>query len=350
VQENQETEALLGRREFMSKAAKAAMLASTAVAAGGLMDGYLAGSTAGAATKKALFPMKLQLPWLENVQAAGEFVAESKGYYGKNGLNVTLLSGGPNVSIEPVVVAGTAFVGLSSADVVARARLEGAPLKIIGAQYQKNPYTVISSAHHPIKSPQGLVGKTIGVSASNLTVYNVMLKLNHIDPSKVTRVPVQFDPTPLVDGEVDAWLGYISSDAVTLKLKGFPIYTFLLSDFGYHIWGDVYETTEDRIDKYRDQLISFLAAERQGWNLDIKNPQLGDTLAVTKYGKNLGLTLKSCLLQSEEQVPLMVTSDTRQNGLFWMSDAGQAQNIATMKIAGVNAYQDLFDNSLLAEL
>ncbi len=339
------------RREFMSKAGRAAVLASAAVAAGGLVEGYSNVLAASASTRAAKqFPLKLQLPWLENVQAAGEFIAEAQGYYGHNHLDVTLLSGGPTVSIEPVVVAGTAFVGLSSADVVARARLQGAPLKIIAAQYQNNPYTVISHADRPIRSPKELVGKTIGVSSSNLTVYDIMLKLNHVDPSKVTRVPVQFDPTPLIDGEVDAWLGYITSDAVTLKLAKFPMHTFLLSQFGYHIWGDVYETTEERISKYRHELVDFLRAEREGWNKDIKDPKLGATLAIKRFGKNLGLTMKEELLQSKEQVPLMLTPETRKHGLLWMSPAGIEQNIATMRVAGIKAPRDLFDTSLLEAL
>lgn len=341
----------LSRREFLSRTALAAGAVSAAAAVAGGLGEAMTGGAAGATPRSsALTSMSLQLPWLENAQAAGEFIAESEGYYRKNGLNVKLLSGGPNVSIEPVVTAGTALVGLSSADVCARARHEGAPLKIIGAQYQKNPYAVISPANKPIVSPRGLIGKSIGVSASNLTVYELMLKINNIDESKVTRVPVQFDPTPLVNGEVDAWLGYITSDAVTLVLKNFPIHSFLLSNFGYHIWGDVYETTEEAIAKKRSTLVAFLRAERQGWARDFKDFALGDSLVLKKYGKNLGLSAKQELLQSKQQVALMLTPTTKSHGLFWMSDAGIAQNLATIRLTGIPAARNMFDNSLLQEL
>ena len=50
------------------------------------------------------------------------------------------MAGGPNVSQDSVVAAGKALVGISSPDITGAAILKGAPLVIIGAQYQKNPF------------------------------------------------------------------------------------------------------------------------------------------------------------------------------------------------------------------
>ena len=40
-----------------------------------------------------------------------------------------------------------------------------------------------------------MIGKKIGVQATNEAVWNAFLKANNIDPSKINKVPVQFDPT-----------------------------------------------------------------------------------------------------------------------------------------------------------
>ena len=52
--------------------------------------------------------------------------------------------------IEP---SGKALVGISAPDIVAAAITAGAELTCIGAEYQKNPFCVMSLADKPIKTP-----------------------------------------------------------------------------------------------------------------------------------------------------------------------------------------------------
>src|ERR1700722_8402415 len=66
-----------------------------------------------AAGGAALTSVKLQLNHLENSQFAGSFYAENKGSYKDAGVDVPPLPGGPNLSPEPIVVAGTALVAIS---------------------------------------------------------------------------------------------------------------------------------------------------------------------------------------------------------------------------------------------
>ena len=341
----------ISRREVLTRGVQFAGAVGALGATGMLRAGSPALARAlRAASATSMETVSVQLPWIENVQGAGEYIALTKGFYAKQGLTVSILSGGPNVSIEPTVVSGKATVGISSADAVAQARLKGAPLKIIGAGYQKNPYCIISSASKPISSPQELVGKKIGVSASNLTPYNIMLKLNKVDPSKVTVVPVQFDPTPLAAGEVDAWLGYYTSEPITLKGKGFHTHVFLLADFGYHIWGDVYEVTEATLANHKEELVAFMRAERQGWGMNISQPTLGASLAVHQFGKSLGLDYQEQVSENKAQSVLMQSSDTAAHGLFWMSAAGIAHNLSTMHIAGIPATASVFSTEILEAL
>jgi ABC-type nitrate/sulfonate/bicarbonate transport system substrate-binding protein len=55
----------------------------------------------------------LQMGWIANVENAGEFVAAERGYYAAEGVDLELVPGGPGIAVEPIVVAGTALVGLS---------------------------------------------------------------------------------------------------------------------------------------------------------------------------------------------------------------------------------------------
>src|SRR6202044_486492 len=104
-------------------------------------------------------------------------------YYIKQGFSaVNLLTGGPNVAQDAVVAAGKAISGISSPDITGPAVTQGAPLVIIGAQYQKNPFAIMSLASKPINNPQEMIGKKIGVQSTNESVWKAFLKANNIAP------------------------------------------------------------------------------------------------------------------------------------------------------------------------
>ena len=93
-----------------------------------------------------------------------------------------------------MVLSGKALVGTSSPWRPPVVLNEGAPLKIIGSTYQKNPFTIVSLAANSITAPDDLIGKKIGVQAGvNETLFDALLEVNKIDASKVTKVPVQYD-------------------------------------------------------------------------------------------------------------------------------------------------------------
>ena len=52
----------------------------------------------------------LQLKWVTQAQFAGYYVAKDKGFYEEEGLNVTILPGGPDVAPTQVIAGGGADV------------------------------------------------------------------------------------------------------------------------------------------------------------------------------------------------------------------------------------------------
>src|SRR5581483_7545402 len=173
--------------------------------------------------------LDLRLAWIKNVEFAGEYLADANGYYKAEGFaGVNLITGGPTATpAETDVVTGKAFAGLTSPDRVGAAIQQGAKIKIIATQYQKNPFAITSMAKSPIKTAQDLIGKKIGVQATNEAIWSAFLKANNIDPKKITKVPVQFDPLPLTTGTVDGWMSYVTNEPNELTLKGFKVDTFL---------------------------------------------------------------------------------------------------------------------------
>ena len=169
----------------------------------------------------AATPMTMQAAWINDAEFAGYFLAMDQGYYADEGLDLTYLSGGPDVIPESTIIAGRADLALTTPDTTIKAIVDqGAPFKIIGAQYQKNPIGIVSLVGSGINSPTDLVGKTLAVPPVNVISVEAMLKLNNIAPSDVNIVPYAYDPTPLIKGEIDASLDFTTNVPYTISHQG----------------------------------------------------------------------------------------------------------------------------------
>jgi ABC-type nitrate/sulfonate/bicarbonate transport system substrate-binding protein len=309
--------------------------------------------TTGAGGAQNLGELTFQLSWIKNVEFAGEYIADTNGYYKNGGYSkVTLLSGGPGVAQDSVVAAGKALVCISAPDITSSAIKNGAGIVTIGAQYQKNPFCIMSAASKPIHTPQDMYGKKIGVQATNEAVWNAFLKANNLDASKITKVPVQFDPTPLTTGDVDGWFSFVTNEPNDLKYnKNFDTVTFLLADYNYPLVSETYVVKKESLSKDRDKVKAMLVADIKGWHENLKNPELGAHLAATVYGKDQNLVEGEQVLESKSQNELILNADTKANGIFTITDKLLDENIATLKLAGIDTTkEELFDMSVLDEV
>ena len=290
---------MITRREFLVRGAGGLAAAGVFGALG--EEAFAAAARLGAT--KATF----QLGWIANVENMGEFVAEERGHYTKEGLDLNIVPGGPGVSVEPLVVSGKALVGLSSADYTARARLQGAKLKIVGTTLQKNPSAVMSLATNPIRTPHDLVGKKLGLQQTSYATYNALFKANGIDPKQITYVPVQYDPAPLVAGDVDAFASFQTNQPIALALKGIKTVTFLLADYGYNTFADAFVVSEKTLadPTARDTAKRILRGTIRGWQAALASPAYGAKVTVEGPGKSLGLDMKSQTLTAKAEVPLV---------------------------------------------
>lgn len=347
------SQAPLDRRRFLSLSVLggASLIGGPALlsACGGSSGSGGSSASGGGAQARSL---NVQLGWIANVENAGEFVADEKGYYEDEELSVMLTPGGPGAILEPTVASGAALVGLSSADTIAQANAEGAGLKIVGVTLQKNPSAVMSLASNPIRTPKDLEGKKLGLQQSADLIYDAFFLKAGVDSSLVTRIPVQFDPAPLVAGEVDAFASFQTNQPIALASQGVETVTFLLADSGYNLFADAFFVTEDTLadDDARETVIRFLRATRRGWEDSLADPGAAAKIVVDTFGAELELDLEGQTATMEAFVPLIQTPDIADKGLFWMTDEAIAANVETMNSVGNEADESLFTNELLEAL
>jgi NitT/TauT family transport system substrate-binding protein len=293
----------------------------------------------------------LQFGWLKSVQYAGSFIAAERGYYADEGLAVELLPGGPNAPVDPVVISGQALVGVSATDYAARATLNGADYRILGAKNQRHAFCITSRADNPVNTPKDLEGGArLGLATINQPVLDAIVALNDLDASKINVVTTQGNAAPLANGEVDCFLTLFTTGPIDLQLQGIDTHSFLLSDYGYNIFSGIYIATGETLEAKGDLVRRLLRAEIRGWQDFVNDIDLAVDLTVNKYAADQGLNPEQQRLQAQAQLDLLVTPDTATNGLFWMSDEKIAANLRTMEVLGIDVDESLFSRQVLADI
>jgi NitT/TauT family transport system substrate-binding protein len=294
-------------------------------------------------------PVSFQLSWLHSAQFAGSYIALDRGWWAEEGLEVSLLQGGPNAPVEPPVVAGTALVGISAADYTAAAVEQGAPFKILGVAMQKNPFVIASLAANPVNVPADLAGKRIGMALANTPVLQALCTLNGVDINAIEIVPTQYSAQPLIAGEVDCLLCWETDLPVAMDIQGIDNVTMLMADHGYAVHSQTYIATEDSLANRRAELVALMKGEVRGWDAYRENTDAAAELTLAMF-PDAGLDLETQKLQAARQVPLMFSELTDASGFGWWTDETVAANIETLALLGRTVTPDLWDRSILEEV
>ncbi|MEM7338877.1 MAG: ABC transporter substrate-binding protein [Actinomycetota bacterium] len=343
------------RRTFLRRASMTGLALGVAPAvlmACGSDDSETSSEGDGDAAGADFGTLNLQLNWITNAEFAGSYVAVEEGYYAANGFSeVNIVPGGPDVAVEPAVVAGQSKFAYTISESMSAAVAEGADLKVIGAGFQNNPFGVMSMAATPILSPQDMVGKKIGVQAVNDALWDALLSINGIGPDEIEKVPAGFDPAPFVNGEVDGWFSFVTNEPNILRAEGIDVVDFSLSDFGFELYQQLLITTGEVLENEPDLLIAALKSEIQGWQATIADPELGLKYTMETYGASLGLDEEASLNEINDQIDrMMVTPTTDANGIFYMADEDIAANVATLESIGLPVDESVYTTEILDQV
>jgi NitT/TauT family transport system substrate-binding protein len=150
----------------------------------------------------------LQLKWVTQAQFAGYYAAKLKGYYAKQGLDVTLRPGGPSITPELVVASGQAEFGIDWQGSLLSARDKGGGIVNIGQVYTRSGTTEVTWKSAKINRFCKLRGKTVGVwiNGNEFEQYAALRKCG-INPSNSSQVKIfaqGFTMTEFLQHQIDA--------------------------------------------------------------------------------------------------------------------------------------------------
>lgn len=177
-------------------------------------------------TAMAQTKIKFVLNWKYQGPQAWFFLAQDKGYFKAEGLDVEIDQGEGSAAPITKVASGayTAGFGDINALIGLAAKRPGTAPVAVDMLYNTPPFTIVVKKDSPIKTPKDLEGKTIGGPANDgaLKLFPVFAKLAKVDASKVnlTNMAPNLREQMLMRGQVDAVFGYVNTIRFSARLAG----------------------------------------------------------------------------------------------------------------------------------
>jgi NitT/TauT family transport system substrate-binding protein len=277
------------------------------------------------ATAHAADKVTVQLDYVVRGNHAMFFVAKEKGYFDKQGIDVTAIQKGTgSVNALRLIGNGNAEFGFGDLPTLAVARSQGAVAVV--AVNQHSPLGMLALAKsHKLTKPQDLKGLNIGVTPGSSTHIFLMtlLAVNGMSPDDIKQSTVNPPyENYLLLGRVDAVPGYVDAEVPELEAKaGGPgsLSILLGSDFGYTVYGSGVFTSEKMIAEKSDLVQRFVNAYTQAFADVIKSP---DEAADIIIKANPEYAAKKDVLVKQIEADIKYTffsNETKANGIGWMS-------------------------------
>jgi NitT/TauT family transport system substrate-binding protein len=224
----------------------------------------------------------LQLKWVTQSQFGGYYVAQAKGFYEEEGLNVTIKPGGPDIAPTQVIAGGGADVIVEWMPAALAAREKGLPLVNIAQPFKSSGMQLTCLAETGITSPADFADKTLGVwfFGNEYPFLSWMSQLGLATDGSaggVTVLKQGFNVDPLLQKQAacistmtynEYWqvidAGIAESDLVTFKYQ----------DQGVATMEDgLYVLEENLADPaFEDKMVKFVRASMKGWKYAEANP------------------------------------------------------------------------------
>ena len=233
--------------------------------------------------------VKVMLDWIVQGSHAPFFVAQDKGFYKQNGLNVSIDAGKGATNTAINVASDVYQFGWVDMPTMIKFNSENpnTPLIAVYVSFDETPLAVLTLKSKNIRTPADLDGKKIagGPGTAVHDTISILFKAAGVPNTKVNWLSVQpqlFGPM-VKQGEADGTGGFTNSNIPALMDVGIAfedIYPIKYSDFGADLYGIALVTTLKYSKDNPEIVKNMVSAFNKGTIETIKNPL--DALKVLK--------------------------------------------------------------------
>jgi ABC-type nitrate/sulfonate/bicarbonate transport system substrate-binding protein len=219
----------------------------------------------------------LSLDWVPNTNHTGFYVAEEKGWYAEQGLDLEIqIPSDPAAALKQVAYGNTDF-GVSFQEEVTIARSNGIPVVSLAAIIQHNTSAFASLAETGILRPKDIEGKRYASYGLPIErpILGQLMACDGGDIDRVEFIDVGFDAFPaLVGKRADvAWI-FMGWDGVQAELMGLRLNTLAL--YGSCVpdyYTPVIITGETTLTGRPDLVRRFISATARGYQYAIAHAE-----------------------------------------------------------------------------
>jgi NitT/TauT family transport system substrate-binding protein len=219
--------------------------------------------------------VSLQLQWVTQAQFAGYYVALEKGFYDDEGLNVTILPGGPDIAPPQVLAGGGADIMLNWMPSALAAREKGLPVVNIAQPFTSSGLMLTCWKDTGIETVEDFRGKTIGVWFFG-NEYPFLSWMSQVGigteggDDGVTVLKQGFNVDPLLNREADCISTMTYNEYGQVLDAGVnpdELIMFKYEDQGVATLEDGIWALEENLDDpvFVDKMVRFVRASMAGW-------------------------------------------------------------------------------------
>ena len=228
--------------------------------------------------------IKMVLNWKYQGPQAWFFVAQDKGYFKAEGLDVELDQGEGSSAPIAKVASGAYDAGFGDINALidfAAKRPTEAPVGVY-MLYNTPPFTIAVKKDSPIRTPKDLEGKTIGGPANDgaLKLFPAFAKAAKLEASKIAinNMAPNLREQMLIRGQVDGVFGYINTIYFSAKLVGLDPEKDLrfinYGDFGLDLYSNTVLFSRNFVRDNPKAVQGFLKALNRAIVDTVANPEM----------------------------------------------------------------------------
>jgi ABC-type nitrate/sulfonate/bicarbonate transport system substrate-binding protein len=324
------------------------LLAAVALAAcGSSSGGSSSGSSTTASTAKGATNVSMVLEFAISPSQEGFFSALSRGYFAKQGLNVSYqVPGDISVPIK-AVAAGKADFALSLSTLSASAYATGAPIKVIGTVEPRMGLGMLVLPSK-IKNYKEIEGKTVGNGflPQEEICFKRQLKKYGVNEKTIKLVNPGYNlVASLLQGKVDMVVGSVNYESQIVKAitgKEGKVYVFaeggLCPSYSIQLI-----TSKEMIEQHPETVRKFVQAEMEGTAFVTRHPQEATNEFVKRFPDQ---EIKQILPQAIATAPTYCASYSEKNGVGY-SDPTYWQELIDMTASNPEVLKKSFPESEL---
>ena len=222
--------------------------------------------------------MTLLLDWFVNPGHGPIVIAQERGYFAEQGLEVEVIAPADPSAPPKAVAAGQADLAISYQPQLHLQVAEGLPLVRVGTLIATPLNCLLVRADGPVQTLADLKDRKVGFSVAGVeeALLTKLLSGAGLTLGDIEMVNVNFALSPaLLSGQVDAVIGAFRNFELTqMQLEGVEGRCFYLEEEGLPPYDElIYVANPERMD--RDRIARFLAATEKAVQFIVNHPEEG---------------------------------------------------------------------------